>query len=294
MIGRGPADEPAPLPPRSPLRAPALGRDRDLGRCRGGRRRRREGDRQSDVRQTSRSGHGSTEATDLLDDKLPHQANGTVPIVLSVDRDGSTRAPTSRPSRRPSSRSPRRQASAARSARSASRVRRALQGREDRLRLAQPGDRTDELDDDEADEIIDAAQPAVDAGSPSRPAGIWGRRSRSRAPSGASGSGSWRRSLILLLALGTVVAMSLPITIAIIGVITGLCTIALLGHVVAVPTVAPTLGTMIGLGVGIDYSLFIVTRYRRRLAERGSRSRRRSPARRPPRAARSRSRAGRW
>ena len=73
--------------------------------------------------------------------------------------------------------------------------------------------------------------------------------------------------MILLLAFGTVVSMAIPIVVAIIGVVTGLSAIALLGHLIEVPSVAPTLGTMIGLGVGIDYALFIVTRYRRRLAD---------------------------
>src|ERR671920_790213 len=52
------------------------------------------------------------------------------------------------------------------------------------------------------------------------------------------------------------------IAAAIAGVFAGLSLITLLGHVVAVPDVAPTVATMIGLGVGIDYSLFIVTRAR--------------------------------
>jgi putative drug exporter of the RND superfamily len=43
--------------------------------------------------------------------------------------------------------------------------------------------------------------------------------------------------------------------------------IGLLGHAIDVPTVAPTLGVMIGLGVGIDYSLFVVTRHRGFLAQ---------------------------
>jgi putative drug exporter of the RND superfamily len=68
--------------------------------------------------------------------------------------------------------------------------------------------------------------------------------------------------LILVLVFGTITAMVLPIAVAIVGVICGLSIISLLGHVVAVPDVAPTLATMIGLGVGIDYSLFIVTRAR--------------------------------
>ena len=68
--------------------------------------------------------------------------------------------------------------------------------------------------------------------------------------------------LILVLVFGTVTAMALPIAVAIFGVATGLSLISLFGHLVAVPDVAPTVATMIGLGVGIDYSLFIVTRAR--------------------------------
>src|SRR4029078_12105882 len=68
--------------------------------------------------------------------------------------------------------------------------------------------------------------------------------------------------LILLLVFGTVTAMVLPIPGAIFGVFTGLSLISLFGHAVSVPDVAPTVATMIGLGVGIDYSLFIVTRAR--------------------------------
>ena len=68
--------------------------------------------------------------------------------------------------------------------------------------------------------------------------------------------------LILVLIFGTVTAMVLPIAAAIFGLICGLGLVSLLGHLVAVPDVAPTVGAMIGLGVGIDYSLFIVTRAR--------------------------------
>ena len=68
--------------------------------------------------------------------------------------------------------------------------------------------------------------------------------------------------LILVLVFGTVTAMVLPIAVAIFGLICGLSLISLLGHLVSVPDVAPTVASMIGLGVGIDYSLFIVTRAR--------------------------------
>ena len=68
--------------------------------------------------------------------------------------------------------------------------------------------------------------------------------------------------LILVLVFGTITAMLLPIAVAIFGLVCGLSVVSLLGHVLAVPDVAPTVATMIGLGVGIDYSLFIVTRAR--------------------------------
>jgi RND superfamily putative drug exporter len=68
--------------------------------------------------------------------------------------------------------------------------------------------------------------------------------------------------LILVLVFGTVTAMALPIVVAIFGLICGLSVVTLMGHVMSVPDVAPTVATMIGLGVGIDYSLFIVTRAR--------------------------------
>jgi len=59
----------------------------------------------------------------------------------------------------------------------------------------------------------------------------------------------------------------MPILTAILGLSAGLGIIALISHTAEVPTSAPTLATMIGLGVGIDYALFIVTRHRSQLAE---------------------------
>ncbi|MGH9048999.1 MAG: MMPL family transporter [Acidimicrobiia bacterium] len=73
--------------------------------------------------------------------------------------------------------------------------------------------------------------------------------------------------IILLLAFGSVVAMSLPIGVAVFGLGFGLSIITLLAAVTDIGSVAPTLATMIGLGVGIDYSLFIVTRHRQNLAQ---------------------------
>lgn len=70
-------------------------------------------------------------------------------------------------------------------------------------------------------------------------------------------------AVVLFLAFGSLFAMLLPIGIAIFGVGTGLFSTQLLSHVTSVPDLAPLLATLIGLGVGIDYALFIVTRHRR-------------------------------
>ncbi len=68
--------------------------------------------------------------------------------------------------------------------------------------------------------------------------------------------------VILFIAFGSLIAMSLPVIAAIFGVGIGSTFVVLLSHVMSVPSFAPYLAVMIGLGVGIDYALFIVTRYR--------------------------------
>jgi RND superfamily putative drug exporter len=68
--------------------------------------------------------------------------------------------------------------------------------------------------------------------------------------------------LVLLAVLGGAVAMAVPLLTALVGLVVGLGLITLLTHVGTVPDVAHTLGTMIGLGVGIDYALFLISRYR--------------------------------
>ena len=68
---------------------------------------------------------------------------------------------------------------------------------------------------------------------------------------------------VLFIAFGSLLAMVLPIVTAIAGVGGGLMAIAPLTHAISVVDIAPILGTLIGLGVGIDYALFIVTRHRR-------------------------------
>ncbi|WP_437097126.1 MMPL family transporter [Streptomyces sp. enrichment culture] len=70
-------------------------------------------------------------------------------------------------------------------------------------------------------------------------------------------------AVVLFVAFGSVFAMLLPIVVAVFGVGTGMFGTQLLSHVTDVPELASLLSTLIGLGVGIDYALFIVTRHRR-------------------------------
>jgi putative drug exporter of the RND superfamily len=66
--------------------------------------------------------------------------------------------------------------------------------------------------------------------------------------------------LIFLLAFGLVIAMVLPIVTAIVAVATTFGLLDVLSHAVTVPAFAPELAALVGLGAGIDYALFVVTR----------------------------------
>ena len=71
--------------------------------------------------------------------------------------------------------------------------------------------------------------------------------------------------VILVLAFGSVIAMGLPIATALIGLGIGMAIVGLASHAFSIPEFGPQMAAMIGLGVGIDYALFIVSRYREHL-----------------------------
>jgi len=128
---------------------------------------------------------------------------------------------------------------------------------------AGPGD----LTEDEAQAILDAAEPAVAAGLDTSVGGYVGQQ-LSKPETGASDMiGLAAAVVILLFAFGTATAMMLPIASAVLGLACALSLIRLLENTVQVPSVASTLATMIGLGVGIDYALFIVTRHKLQLRD---------------------------
>ncbi|MGZ5319194.1 MAG: MMPL family transporter [Actinomycetota bacterium] len=71
--------------------------------------------------------------------------------------------------------------------------------------------------------------------------------------------------IVLIFAFGSVLAMGLPVGIALAGIGLGTILAGFLSHVLSIPDFASTIAVMLGLGVGIDYALFIVTRYRENL-----------------------------
>ena len=116
----------------------------------------------------------------------------------------------------------------------------------------------------DAQRIIDAAsKPAQAAGIGVQTGGQLGQKVSKPSTESSELIGIVAAMFILTFTFGTVVAMLLPIINAILALSCTLAIIRILSHAMTVSTVAPTLATMIGLGVGIDYALFIVTRHLR-------------------------------
>ncbi len=124
------------------------------------------------------------------------------------------------------------------------------------------------LSQGQAQTIVNAAaKPAQAAGLEVQTGGQLGQKISKTSTESSEVVGILVAMVILTLTFGTVSAMLIPIITAIFGVLSTLSIIRILGHALTVPTVAPTLATMIGLGVGIDYALFIVTRHFRGLSD---------------------------
>jgi RND superfamily putative drug exporter len=123
-----------------------------------------------------------------------------------------------------------------------------------------------ELTLDEAQRLLDVADAAQRAGLAVAAGGYLGQELSQPGSADSEAIGLLAAVVILLMTFGTVVAMGMPLLVAIFALGTGMSLIALLSQVAEVPSAAPALATMIGLGVGIDYSLFILTRHRQQLA----------------------------
>ncbi len=211
-------------------------------------------------------GTGSTNATNLLNDHLPQQANGNNPVAFET-RTGKL---------------------------TDSKQKQAVDAAVKRL-LETPHviSATNPLDSDgaaflskdrkigyvpvfldvgpadlteaQAQTILDAASPAESAGLKVSVGGYVGQSLSKPSTEISEAIGLSAAVIILLLAFGTATAMAMPILSAVLGLACALSIIRLLQNAIQVPSVSATLATMIGLGVGIDYALFIVTRHKQQL-----------------------------
>jgi RND superfamily putative drug exporter len=110
--------------------------------------------------------------------------------------------------------------------------------------------------------IADALAPARQAGVAAELGGDVAFINAETETSGAEAAGLLAALIVLVVAFGTIVAALVPIALTLVAVAAGLGGITLLANAMDVSSAAPTIGAMIGLGVGIDYALFIVARYR--------------------------------
>jgi putative drug exporter of the RND superfamily len=110
---------------------------------------------------------------------------------------------------------------------------------------------------------IDAAmQPARDAGLVAELGGDAAFVNAQSDTSATEGIGLLAALVVLVVAFGAILAALVPIVLALVAVAAGLGAMLLLANTMDISTGAPLIGAMIGLGVGIDYALFIMTRYR--------------------------------
>src|SRR5215217_2226503 len=208
-------------------------------------------------------GTDSQAATDLLSARFPSQANGTNPVVL--------RAPSGKKITASKFKTPIDDTVKAFKADPDVRDATNPLSSAGKANLNKKGDigfialnlkpSPSQLSLDDANRIVALAEPAEKAGLKVGFGGYLGQKVSKPATEISEVIGLSMAVLVLLVTFGTVVAMGLPIFTALVGLVCGLSIITLLSHVAEVPTVAPTLATMIGLGVGIDYALFIVTRH---------------------------------
>jgi len=131
-----------------------------------------------------------------------------------------------------------------------------------------------QFDDSTADLGRGALEALVETGAPAERGGVQVEfggelptvlKERSEGP--AEMIGMLAALIVLFVTFRAAVATVMPLGVAVAGLATGLSIVGLLSGLIDIPSIAPRLGTMIGLGVGIDYALFILSRHRDQLAQ---------------------------
>jgi uncharacterized membrane protein YdfJ with MMPL/SSD domain len=213
-------------------------------------------------------GTGSQEVTDLLEERFPPEQNGTSPIVFDV-KTGKLTDDTNKKAIKES-------VQALRKAPHVYSVTNPVSSDGQTAGLLSKDGQTafapvlldigsGELDEEIAQTVFDATQPAQRVGMTVAAEGAIGSELSDQPTETSELVGIAAAMVILTLVLGSLVAMGLPIITAVVGLGLALAAVGLLGHLIATPDTAATLATMIGLGVGIDYSLFLITRHQDQL-----------------------------
>ena len=214
-------------------------------------------------------GTDSTRATELLEDDLPEQAYGSNPLTIEAPRGKKLTQPQYAGAVAETVKKLNALGEVNSAVSPLSRQGAALLSKDQSIGYIPvvlsvgPGD----IDEEQAQRVLDAAEPARAAGLETAVGSYVGQQLSKPATETSEAIGLAAAVIILLFAFGTATAMMLPIVSAVIGLVCALSIIRLLEHVLEVPGVASTLATMIGLGVGIDYALFIVTRHKLQLAD---------------------------
>jgi len=215
-------------------------------------------------------GTGSTKATELLEESLPEQAYGSNPMVFEAPQGKLSQSAYSAAIAETSQRLERLgEVNSAVDPLSPQAEKQGLVSEDGKIAYipvvlgVSPG----ELTEEKAQTVLDAGEPAEAAGLKVSVGGYVGQQLSKPATEQSEAIGIAAAIVILLFAFGTATAMLMPILSAVLGLAVALSIIRLLEHVIEVPGVSLTLATMIGLGVGIDYALFIVTRHKLQLKD---------------------------
>ena len=216
---------------------------------------------------TTIPGSDSEKATELLEKKLPAQANGAVPIVLEATKGTALTDAMNVTAINDAV------DSLTNNSNVVSAVNPLMEGSNALNADATIGfisltltESSDDLDEAEAESILTNADAARRQGDIKVSAGGYlGTQLSTPSTRLSEVVGIIAAMIVLLFALGTLTGMAMPITTAVVGVLGGVAVIGALGTGIQVPTISPTVAAMLGLGVGVDYSLFITTRHMRLL-----------------------------
>ena len=213
-------------------------------------------------------GTGSQKATDVLNERFPSQSNGSSPIVVHAAGDKSLTTPASQEAISQAvadGKADPEVSSVAGPTDTAGGGAISKDGKTAIIAVTLKQTITN-YTAEEAQRVIDRVEaPLEKAGLEVAAGGQLGQKATPPATDKSEAIGIVAALIILLLTFGSAVSMLLPILTAILGVGSAVSIITLLSHVTSVPTAVPALASMIGLGVGIDYSLFVLSRHREQL-----------------------------